>query len=137
MGRKTADDLNKNPSSIGGAMSQWPRRTINWLCRDQRVKSVDENVAETLLTREVNDLKELSDMADDIGISTSNLDAKIAAIEESSTDELLAMLQQQYDREFGDSGMGHNQCPFEDSGMDKACWRCPIAGETLEQLARE
>lgn len=136
MSRKTAEDLDENPSSIGGAMSQWPRRTINWICRDQRVQSVDSHVAETLLDREVGDLKQLSDMADRVGISSSNLDGKIEALEDHDTDEILAAIQQRYESEHGDSGVGVSKCPFEESGMDKACWRCPVAGQTLEELAR-
>lgn len=141
-GRKTVNDLKENAdsyhqlvSSVGGAMSQWPRRTLTWICRDQRVNSVDPNVAETLLDREVNDLGRLvSFAANEADIEASTLDLKRRALDSHETDRILNELRVKYQKHWkGDM----TECPFEENGLDKACWRCPVAGDTLESLTGE
>lgn len=134
--RKTVDDLDDDPGSVGGAMSQWPRRTLAWLCRDERVRAADAAVATALLDREVRDLTALAGKAEDVGIDPSGLEAKRDALEAADADEVLAALRQEYRGEYDDAGAygTGGGCPFEESGLDKACWRCPVPGAALDAL---
>lgn len=131
MGRKTAEDLEPDPASIGGAMSQWPRRTLNWVCRDMRVNAADKFVADTLIEREVRDLRELRKLAVDVDIEARNLHMKEKALDKNDAKTIMRAIQTAYEGKF-DGDM--NQCPFEEQGLDKACWACPVAGNALDQL---
>lgn len=138
MGRKTVEDLDDDPAAVGGAMSQWPRRTLAWLCRDARVNATDVDVAEALVAREVRDLDALAEKADRVGIGTGTLDKRRRAIGEADVLTIIETLDREYRRKYstdgGDYFDGEATCPFEESGLDKACWRCPVPGNTLNEL---
>lgn len=134
MTRKTASDLDDDPASVGGAMSQWPRRTLAWLCRDARVESVDPAVAEALLAREADDLADLAAKAKRVGIDTSTLSRKRQAIADADAGRAVAKLNAAYAAEYDSDGFEDHMCPFEESGLDKACWRCPVPARALDGL---
>lgn len=115
-------------------MSQWPRRTLNWVCRDQRVNAVDPHVAKVLIDREVSDLKELERMADNAGINPESVRSKRRLLEESDTSDILTALEKAYRYEYSDSERLECDCPFEETGLDKGCWSCPVAGDAYEIL---
>lgn len=138
MGRRTADDLADDPAAVGGAMSKWPRRTIAWACRDQRVNGVDEHALDALLAREVRDLAALSEKAETVGIDPSGLDARRRALGRASVERVLEATEAAYRGEHAADagGFGEQSCPFEESGLDKACWRCPVPGNVLDRLVQ-
>jgi hypothetical protein len=138
MSRRTADDLDDDPAAIGGAMSKWPRRTVAWACRDDRVGAADPGALAALLDREAADLADLREKARRNAIDVSTLDRRRAAIEAARTDVdgLLRELRRAYREEYGDGDGwdGDDGCPFEQSGLDKACWRCPVPGAVLDRM---
>jgi hypothetical protein len=138
--RKTAEDLDEEYGAIGGAMSKWPLRTIAWTCRDARINAADPAVVEALLDREADDLTDLAALAERVGIDAGGLRAKRDAIDAADADGLLAVLGREYRAEHGGGGADWDdggKCPFEESGLDKACWRCPVPGNALEALAAD
>jgi hypothetical protein len=133
---KQVEDLEPEPGSIGGAMNQWPRQTINWICRDMRVNNLDDNVAKALIDREIKRLRELSEFADFNGINPENLDRKIDLLEKADTETLISAIEEEYNSKYVSESM-LNKCPFEDSGFDKSCWSCPVAGSLFDRLEKE
>jgi hypothetical protein len=138
MPRNTVDDLDESPAAVGGAMSKWPHRTLAYACRDLRVEIADPAVVDALLDTEVPELRDLADMADGMGIDPSNLEARTDALDAADADTVLAALNQEYRGEWqSDSPGGPHGCPFEESGLDKACWRCPVPSRALTALEDE
>lgn len=121
-------------------MGQWPYRTITWHCRKIQENREDTEVMDALYDKDINDLNDLEEMAKDIGIHTDNFAAKIEALEQSDAEEISEIIRseyrQLYDITKSDGGLpsAGGGCPYEESGMDRACWSCPLSGNVLEEL---
>jgi hypothetical protein len=125
------------PAAIGGAMSKWPLRSLAWACRDERAAMADPAVVEMLLSRDAEDLGALADRAEAADIRTDALREKRRALERADPDDVMAALGAEYRAEYGGGGGGASfgdGCPFEESGLDKACWRCPVPGRAMDRL---
>lgn len=133
MSMKTVGELDRDDvASLGGAMSQWPRQPLNWICRDMRVNAADSNIARHLIKTNITRLEDLSNEVGKHGINTSGIDEKINSLKASDETEVMRAIQSAY---MGKYEGQHTDCPFEQSGLDKACWRCPVAGNTYDILA--
>lgn len=137
MTRKTANDLDDDPASIGGAMSKWPRRTVAWACRDSRMNAVSEPAINALLDREAEDLEDLADKAEENGINGDEIRNTAMEYRVSDAEDVIAAADRMYQHEYGNDGTeayGDHECPYEEDGMDKACWRCPVPGMVTDSL---
>lgn len=138
---KKPEDLKKTVHSIGGAMSKWPLRTITRVCREQRTNKIDTGVVNRMLQVDVEDLLGLEARAKEVDIPTEDLEAKRRALDHADAESLQRAIENEYEDLYG-SGSGEwgeieDSCPFEESGLDKACWRCPLAGNTMDRLRED
>lgn len=118
-------------------MSKWPLRTLTRACREERVGITDPNVVRQLLSVDAHDLDGLEQKARRNGIGTDELYAKRHALEAASAQDVLNSVNAAYRAEYVDSNEWDavdSECPFEESGFDKACWRCPVAGDAMDRL---
>lgn len=143
-GRRTVEDLREDAdddaylmSSVGGAMAQWPRRTLNWLCRDMRINSLDPYVAKRLVDREISDLQALVHLASEVDINAKELQRKKLALEHNSINDVIGIIDMEYENEYEPNGddWTSDKCPYEENGMDMDCQRCPVAGNVLDELS--
>lgn len=130
---RTVEDLDNSYGSIGGAMSKWPTRTLAWSCRDMRANQLDHGVVSALIEQDIEQLQKLSNIAQAKGIDVSHLSAKIDALEQTDTGELLRLIQESYKNEYSLS----EKCPYQEYGKDMACWSCPVAGNALESATNK
>jgi hypothetical protein len=133
---KTAEDLDDSHGSIGGAMSRWPLRTIEWGCRELRSESYNPEVIEALLASEVETLEGLQSKAIKNNIGIEQLTAQTDALRWTSADDLATAIQREYNRMYQEGSLPGEMgaCPFQDSGMDKSCWQCPLSGRVMDRL---
>jgi hypothetical protein len=136
---KTAEDLDDSPGSIGGAMSRWPLRTIEWGCRELRAESYNAEVIEALLASEVRTLEGLQSKAIKNNIGIKELTEQTDALRRTSADRLAAVIEAEYARMYKEGSLPGEvgACPFQDSGLDKSCWQCPLSGRVMDLLTGE
>lgn len=128
---KEPEDLDDNPASVGGAMSQWPLQTIAWTCRTERSERTDPHVVDALLERDVHRLGGLIKKAERVDIGTDLLQEKRDRLRAAHPKDIRNAIVAEYRQEYPGEQV---KCPNEESGLDKSCWSCPVPGRVMRRL---